>query len=189
MGIDRTPKFEHPVLIDRILAHMQDKLAGNIAWLDHAFGRSQRLVTMRDKSEWQYPGVYIGGDEYLNVLPGQDLGNRSFFIVSDPAAVDTSQRYIYLRNTVGLVCWYDLSTIYPAGTERNTEAAKWKILDTLDKIIFPAGMRMSITKIYDLAENIFKEYSLREIDTQYLMLPYGGVRFEMELIYREECYD
>ena len=50
-------------------------------------------------------------------------------------------------------------------------------------------MRMDITKMYDQAENIFREYSLKEIDTQYLMQPYGGVRFDLELIYREECYD
>ena len=110
-NIQKLPKFEHPVLIDRILAHIQDELLKGIGWLDYAFGRSQRLVTKREHNEWYYPGVYIGKNEYLNVLPGQHLGNRTFFIVSDPATLDTKQRYITLKSSVGLVCWYNLSTI------------------------------------------------------------------------------
>lgn len=188
-NIQKSPKFEHPVLIDRILANIQDELLKGIGWLDYAFGRSQRLVTKRERNEWYYPGVYIGKNEYLNVLPGQNLGNRTFFIVSDPATLDTKQRYITLKSSVGLVCWYNLSTIYPNNTERNTEAVKWKILSLLNGIIFPSGMRMDIIRMYDQAENIFREYSLKEVDTQYLMQPYAGVRFDLNLSYREECYD
>lgn len=190
MGIEiaRVPKRENPALIDRIFERIQDFLSNDIGWLDHAFGRAERLVTLREKSEWYYPGVYVGNGEYLNVLPGQGLGNRTFFIVSDPAIVDTSGRFIYLTSTVGLVCWYDLSRIYTDASQRNTEAVKWKLLDSLSSIIFPTGMRMGINRVYDLAENIFREYSLREVDSQYLMQPYGGVRIELDLTYREECY-
>ena len=191
MGIEiaRVPKRENPALIDKTIEKIQDFLAANIGWLDHAFGRAERLVTLRDKSEWYYPGVYVGDGEYLNVLPGQGLGNRTFFIVSDPAVVDTSGRLVYLTSTVGLVCWYDLSTIYPDASRRNTEAVKWKLLKSLDRMMRPSGIWITISRTYDLAENIFKEYSLREVDSQYLMQPYGGVRIEMSLKYREECYD
>lgn len=51
----------------------------------------------------------------------------------------------------------------------------------------PRGTRIELAKIYEQAENIFKGYSLREIDTQYLMQPYGGIRIDGFLMYREEC--
>lgn len=185
--IGKAPKFTNPKLVDRVLGFMQDRLLEGLGWLDYAFGRSQRLVTRRDQKDYYYPGVYIGGNEYINVLPGQGLGNRTFFIVDDPVELNTKHRLLTLQGTVSLVCWYDLSRIYEGTTERNTEAVKWEILRTLDGMVFPTGMWMAIGKMYERAENIFREYSLGEVDTQYLMQPYGGVRIELELAYREEC--
>lgn len=189
IDIPRVPKPDNPVMVDRIIGKLQDALAEGVGWLDYVFGRAQRLVTLQDKSEWYYPGVYVGGDEYLDVLPGQCMGNRVFFNTDDPELLVKQGRFLHMERTVGLVCWYDLSTIYAGTTARNTEAVKWKLLDTLDRIVLPTGMRMSMAKVYDRAENIFREYSLREVDSQYLMQPYGGVRIDMDLVYREACMD
>lgn len=187
INIPKAPKPKEPVLIDRIISFLQDELISGIGWLDHAFGKAQRLVTLRDQREYYYPGVYAGGNEYLNVLPGQGLGNRAFFIVNDPSTLETRQRFLTLKSPVALVCWYDLSRIYPEGAERSTEAVKWQILSLLSGITFPTGMWMSVGRIYEQSENIFKEFSIREIDSQYLMQPFAGIRFELELTYREEC--
>lgn len=187
-NIPRAPKPANTVMIDRALAYIQDQLIDKIGWLHHAFGRTQRLVSQREHKTWYYPGVYIGHNEYLNLLPGQGIGNRTFFIVDDPHTVDyNARRYNLIKSPVSLICWYDLSDIYPDGKERNTEDVKRQILNVITNLTMPDATRFEPTKIYEQAENIFKGYSIREIDTQYLMQPYAGLRIDGILIYREEC--
>ena len=185
---EKAPKPKNPVMIDRVLAYLQDSLVENIGWLDYAFGRAQRLVTRIEHKDHYYPGVYKGGNEYLNVLPGQGLGNRTFFTIDDPHTVEFNpRRYNNIRSPFSLVVWYDLRTIFKGTTERNTEEIKRQILRVLTNSVLPNGSRIEITRIYEQAENIFKGYSLKEIDTQFLMQPFAGIRIEGTLIYREEC--
>lgn len=187
-NLPKNPKPKNPVMIDRALAYIQDELIKNIAWLNYAFGRAQRLVTQREHKNWYYPGVYIGDNEYLNVLPGQNIGNRTFFIVDDPQNINFNPRqYNLIESPVSLICWYDLTDIYPDGKERNTEDIKRQILRVLTTLTMPNATRLTLTKIYEQAENIFKGYSIKEIDTQYLMQPYAGLRIDGILTYREEC--
>lgn len=187
-NIPRAPKKENPVLIDRAISYIQDTLIRKIGWLDHAFGVSQRLVTKREHKDYYYPGVYIGKNEYINVLPGQGLGNRAFFSVDDPHVIDFNPHmYNIIKSPVSLIFWYDLSDIYRDEKVRNTEEVKSKILRVLTNMTMPNGTRFELLRIYEQAESIFRGYSLREIDTQYLMHPYAGIRFEGTLIYREDC--
>lgn len=188
MKIDKAPKLTNPVMIDRVLACIQDALIDRVGWLDYAFGRAQRLVTKREQRDHYYPGVYIEKNEYLNVLPGQGLGNRTFFMVDDPYTIDYNpRRYNTIRSPFSLVLWYDIRTILGASEERNTEEIKRQILRVLTDVVLPGGTRIELTRIYETAENIYKGYSLKEIDTQFLMHPFGGLRIEGTLIYREEC--
>lgn len=186
--IDKAQKPSNPVMIDRVLACIQDSLIENIGWLDHAFGRAQRLVTKKDYRDHYYPGVYIGHGEYLNVLPGQGLGNRTYFTVDDPQSVEFNvRRYNAIRSPFSLVLWYDLRSIYPSTKERNTEEIKRQLLRVLSNVVLPSGSRIEVTRIYEQAENIFKGFSLKEVDTQFLMQPFGGLRIEGTITYREEC--
>lgn len=186
--IPAAPKPTSPVMMDRALAYIQDTLIEKIGWLNHAFGRAQRLVTTRERNNYFYPAVYIGSNEYLNVLPGQGLGNRTFFMVEDPQTIEYNpRRYNLIKCPVSLVLWYDLKTIYPDSTERNTEEIKGQMLRVLTNMTMPNGSRFELSKMYEQAENIFKGYSLKEVDTQYLMNPYSGIRFEALLTYREDC--
>jgi hypothetical protein len=41
--------------------------------------------------------------------------------------------------------------------------------------------------VYERAENVFEGYSLDEVDNQFLMQPFAGLRITGELIVDEEC--
>lgn len=188
--IPQAPKMNNPVMVDRPISYLQDELISKVGWLDHAFGRAQRLVTLRDQKEYYYPGVYIGNNEYLNVLPGQGIGNRTFFIVDDPQEVQFLPRsYSIIKCPISLVLWCDLSTIFQGTNERNTEEIKRQMMRVLSDAVMPSGSKIEVLKLYEQANNIFKEYSLKEIDTQFLMQPYAGLRVDGVLTYREDCND
>ena len=43
------------------------------------------------------------------------------------------------------------------------------------------------TAIYELAENVYRGFTLDEIDNQFLMHPFGGFRFEGVLSVNQPC--
>ena len=77
--------------------------------------------------------------------------------------------------------------VNPGVDNRNTEAIKAEIMKVINGGFLMKNGRIKITRIYENAENIYRGYSLDEVDNQYLMHPYGGFRFEGELHINENC--
>ena len=188
MNIPAVPKPETPAFLDEIVVQIQDILKANLSWLDYSFGRSQRLVTTKDKNNYFYPGVHIGYEKYINVFPDQELGNFSFFQIEDPQdLVSDTRRPSLIKIKYSLIFWANLDSIFQDKKDRNTEALKLQILQLLSQGLFLNNGRISVKTIFEKAENIYKEYSLKEVDSQFLMQPYYGLRFEGEIKYDKFC--
>lgn len=186
MNIAKVPKAKNPVLIDSVIAEIQDQLKANLEWLDYSFGRSQKLVTLKEKQNYFYPGVHIGSGTYLNVLPDQQLGNYSFFVLDDPQRVQFAPNTANnIKVNFSMIFWFNLNKVYPGLKDRNTEAIKAEILAFVTRKMFLKTGRITIEKIYENPENVYKGFSLKEVDSQYMMQPYGGIRFEGQLIFME----
>lgn len=181
-------KKASPVLLDRLIQDLQSTFEANFSWLNYAFGRAYRLVKEVDDKEYNYPAVYSGKAEYLSVLPDDTLGNFSFFEIDDPQEVDTT-----LLGRSGLVVkgsiifWYSLDSIYIDTTMHYGEDVKKSILSILNTPGITKSGRISIIKVYERAENIYRGYNLKQIDHQYLMFPYAGLRVECEFKINELC--
>lgn len=178
----------NPRLFDKIIGDMQRGLAAGLPWLNHIFGRAERLVREVGGRRFYSPNVYAGGNDYILVAPdSQQLGNFCFFTLDDPQGVtwspgDTSQ----LRAPFSLIVWVDMRTI-GVGENRNTEAVKREILTVLNGGLWLREGRMTISRIYERAENVFAGFSLDEVENQYLMHPFCGWRFNGELFINDDC--
>lgn len=185
--MDRVIKPSNPVLFERLFAEIQDGLASNIGWLNHIFGKAERLVKEINGRKYYTPNIYIDGNDYELIAPDSRLlGNYSFFVLEEPQDVD------YYRgepNNItapfSLIVWFDIRTI---NDDRNIEQAKQDLLRALNGGIYVTSGRYRITRIYERAENIFKDYTLDEIDNQYLMHPFCGFRFYGEVEVDDDCY-
>jgi hypothetical protein len=51
------------------------------------------------------------------------------------------------------------------------------------------GGRIILNRIYERAENIYRGYTLSEIDNQFLMHPFAGFRFDGILEFDELCLE
>ena len=181
--------YESPELLDRIIGNIQKGLSDNIGWLDNAFGRAERIVKYNDNGRRIYiPTVYIGENDYREVSPDSQLGNFCFFWVEDHQSVEwIDKQSIGIETGFSVIFWFDYRTIFNASSERNKERLKKEILDVLNGGFWLKSGRIKINKIYELAENIYKGFSLDEIDNQFLMQPFGGFRFEGVLKIEETC--
>ncbi len=79
------PIAEHPEGVERIITHMREAILNRLPWIDEAFGRAHRVYdTHSVGGRINYPAAYIGDGEYFSLLPNDDIGNFSWFEVSDP---------------------------------------------------------------------------------------------------------
>lgn len=195
MSNTNAPVIQNPIMLDRVIGNIQNGLVDNIPWLDAAFGRSQRLTKMMNGKRIITPNVYCGGwrghgpDDYIEVSPDSKIGNFSFFEIEDPQTIDATPWIRRITAPFGLIVWFDLKRVYNQYDNRNTEFLKAQILRVLNGRggwHLPDG-RMVINRIYERAENIYRGYTLSEIDNQFLMHPFAGFRFDGILEFDELC--
>lgn len=191
---NNAPIIPGAVMLDRVIGEIQEGLAQNVSWLDVAFGRSQRLQKMQAERRITYPAVYCGGwkghgeNDYIEVGPDKHIGNFAFFEVEDPETIDAGPWARTISSPFSIIFWFDLRTI---ATGRNIEKLKADVLWVL------AGRsgwhltngRIEVARIYEQSQNIYRGYSLDEIDNQFLMHPYGGFRIDGTLTFDELCYE
>ena len=191
------PIIKNPVMLDRVIAEIQTGLVENLPWLDVAFGRSQRLTKMMNGKRIITPNVYCGGwnghgaNDYIETSPDSKIGNFAFFEIEDPQTIDAGPWAREITVPFALIVWFDLTRIYDEADNRNTEYIKAQILRVLNGRAgwHLTGGRIVVNRIYERAENIYRGYSLSEIDNQFLMHPYAGFRFEGTMQFDELCWE
>lgn len=190
------PVIPNAVMLDAVIGEIQQGLVNNLSWLDAAFGRAQRLTKNIEGKRIVTPNVYCGGwnghgpNDYIEVSPDAKIGNFSYFEVDDPQTIDPGPWARQIKAPFSLIVWFDLTRVYGSRTNRNTEKIKSDILHILNGRAdwHLTNGRIVINKIYERAENIYKGYTLSEIDNQFLMHPFAGLRFEGLLEFDELCY-
>lgn len=202
----KAPIIPNAVMLDRLMAEIQDGLIQNLSWLDVAFGRCQKITKTIENKRYVVPMVYCGGwkghgaNDYIEVSPDDKIGNYSFFEILDPQTLTPEVWAKDIKAPFALIFWFDLRTIYKQNDNRNTERVKADILKILNghtQWHLPFG-RVTVNKIYEKAENVYKGYtlytrelnkglSISEVDNQYMMHPYYAMRFEGILEVPELC--
>ncbi len=195
---------ENPVLLDKVLQDMQKAFMDKLKWLNYAFGRAYKLVEHRpDGGKFIYPAIYNGNGEYLSLLPNDNFGNFSWFDIYDPQKItEVVQSLPQYTFDGAIIFWYNLNSIYEDETVMHTEEVKDEIMQVLTTpgFITSAG-KLTINNIYECFENIYRGYSIekiynnftykgegiQDIDKQFFMYPYAGIRIEFTLTTRELC--
>lgn len=185
----KAPVIDNPQLIDVVFGEIQNGLVDNLGWLDMAFGRAQKLVKIIETKKYFTPNVYTGiANDYIPVAPDSKIGNFSFFWLDDPQTMDwVPNQQGNIKTPFSLIFWFDLRRVYNSATNRNTELIKANILRTLNGGFQMKSGRIKINRIYEQAENIYRGFTLDEVENQYLMHPFAGFRFEGELTVIEPC--
>ena len=176
-----------PKLFDGVIQDLQDAL-GTLSWLNHIFGRSERLVQLKDGIRKYSPNVYQGKGEYISLLPDNTkLGNYCFFVMNDPQVVGMQmQAQNRVKSPFSLIVWVDMRKVGASYDDRNTELLKEDVLKVIRTAWLKKGS-VTLERIYERAENVFQGFSLNEVDNQFLMSPYWGMRITGEMVVNEDC--
>lgn len=180
---------ENPTLLDEAVGYIQLGLVKNLGWLDMAFGRAERLVKMIENKKYFTPNIYLGNEnEYIPVSPDSKHGNFCFFYTEDPQDLDWIPNIRGdIKSPVSIIFWFDMKRVFNNSSIRNKELLKEEILKVLNGGFWMQNGRLKINRIFEQAENIYRGFTLDEVDNQFLMHPFAGFRFEGEIIINENC--
>lgn len=190
MATEYIPKFTTPYLFDKVICELQQALKNGLPWLDYSFGRAERLIKTIDGRRYYTPNVYIGNDQYDVILPDDRHGCYSFFVLHEPQEMlNRMQTEVRIKSPFSLIVWTDMRRVEKVmrmPDERNTEYIKEQVLSVIETASKHKG-HVSISKIYQRAENVFEGFALDEVQNQFLMSPYAGFRFYGEMIVTNDC--
>ena len=187
-NLDRVPKPTDPQLTDKAIVQLQDLLALELPWLNHAFGRAQRLITENDRGKFIFPAVHIKNGEYQSVMPDSSLGNFSFFVIDDPQQLKTHKSSLSaITSDFSLIVWGNLEDILGEQTDRNSECIKRQVIKAITDCSYLLNCEVELLQVYEDARNIYKGYSINEVQTQFLTQPYYGLKIEGTLKQYDEC--
>ena len=193
---DRTPMLADAIMLDREIGEIQAALADRLSWLDVAFGRAQKIVSIESGKRYIRPSVYCGyrtkgqgKNDYIDVLPDSKIGNFCFFEARDPQELEPSPWIRRITAPISIIFWFDMRRIFGRDDYRNTERVKAQILKVLggrDGWVLPFG-RLTINRTYEETANIYRGYTLDEVDAQCMIHPFAGIRFDGVLEFNEVC--
>ena len=181
-------------LADNYFSIINEELLSQLPWLEQAYGRAELVKRTSGNKILKAPGIYVGvsrkKNEYLELFPDSRIGNFSFFWPLEPQILSTTPyQQSKIQVPFALIFWFDLRKVYTdyvAG--RDTEYLKAQILKCLMRqITLPNNAYITLGKVYETAEKIYKEFTIDQIDNQFLMSPFAGFRFEGVLYFEEPC--
>ena len=179
--------------IERIVSEINDALTISLPWLDKAFPRAERLAKSIEGRTLYIPGLYDGSNrfsknEYMALLPDSRIGNFSFFWFPDPVEVGwVPRKENLIKQPFSLIFWLDLRKVWATELKRNKEGVRDQILRVLSGDLFLSEGSFEINRVYELPEHIYREFTLSEVDNQFLMHPFTGFRFDGFITYYQQC--
>lgn len=193
----------NPVLEDAAFLLIRNKLESGLSWLNKAYGKAQKIVNRSGNipesyfpsgREVYFPGIHVGGNEYLDMFPDEHLGNYSFFDMRldeyrvDNWATKSPKKMMYKFNA-GLIVWFDFRTVYPSPADWQKYSVSnvvKLVIDELAAMTLP-GVHLEVDRYFETVENIYRGYTHTEIKNQFAMKPYGLFRIDLDINYRILC--
>lgn len=177
-------------LFDKVITELAEDLKTKLPWLAYSYGRAERLVKIIEGKRIYTPNIYLGDDQYDVILPDDRRGCYSFFVLSEPQDVlNRMQTEVRIKSPFSLIVWVDMRIVEKTMNmpdERNTEYIKEQVLSAISTARLHKGS-VSVSRIYQRAENVWDGFTMDEIQNQYMMSPFAGFRFTGEMIVTNDC--
>lgn len=181
--------FTNATLLDMAVEQVNVSLRAGLSWLTTAYGKGERRERAKDTGRILYPAIYLGsGNEYLSMFPDRHLGQYLWWDIEDGQTMDWKKFQLTFHDVrFGLVLWGDFRNVYPADYQTRTiEHIKKEVLTVLNTKAW-ANVSLVVDRVFERSENVYRGYSIAEIDNQFEMRPYFALRFEGRMRYSIPC--
>lgn len=176
--------------IDKKLQDISSHMSA-LSWLTYAFGLSDRMVELRDNTDYIFPACYISNTkDPMDVMPSDNYKAFCFWTKDGEGTFD------YEKGPARI--YYNVSCIFYVNLERVDPLANYKEVKTKVRQDIMTFFRREINKgigvlriqsiIDDDITEVYEGFSMEQIDNKFKMLPKYACRVNLELSFIPECY-
>lgn len=175
--------------IQSLASHMPSTATGGIAWLETSFALADRLVEFRDGKEFIFPAVFqdINSKDPHSCMPNDMPDAFSFWIKDDMRISDNNPARSYYK--ISCIFYMDLRQIAPTDNFKTTKTkVRQDILEFFRKHRYSGFGVLTPTGIIDEdITNVYKGYSVNQLDNIVKQLPKYALRFNFDFAFLNEC--
>jgi hypothetical protein len=177
-----------PALLDNVAIELRTKLMAHFNWLTNGYLIAERRVKRyEDGRDLRFPAVQVDDKEYINLLPDAHLQNHSYIERGGSDTIDYQRGRSQMQTEAAVVFFFDYRKVYPDEWGSSTiERVKSDVLDFFAQTSFTTAQIKPI-RFHDTASSIYQDYDYWEIDSQFLMKPYGALRVDLDIRYFQNC--
>ena len=183
--------LDDPVLIDEALVEIQLALEDKLTWLNTAYGKAEKRKVVNNNVTEIFPAIHSGRntkEDYIKLFPDSNLGNFSFFDITDGYGVDLARsKRAKAEFGFGLIFWFDFRKIYANNWENKSIGNVVELV--LDALKFSTFRRSTIDfeQIFEQADNIYSGYTNFDIEHKFHYKPFGGFRINGAISFNTRC--
>lgn len=174
-----------PVGIDAKIAEIQEALkTASLPWNEISFARAYKHARLKDGSKVYYPAVFQGtGKDYLSLFPNDNLDSYSFTYLDQPQDLrDDDNGIHYFESEIKIIVVYQPGKIGSLYDNRFSERLKYDVIQALHLV-----PDLEVNTTYDEIDECFSDFTVEEIESQYLSERYGALRFDCSVKFSNDC--
>lgn len=184
------PTKINPQGMDPAMTELTGALTLNLSWLDKAYSNVESFVEGKGRDITRYPATYVGTKNdrgYLKLFPDSYIGNFAYVEIAKQDMKYFPQQHTDHVVDFSIVFWFNFEQVYPDDHKNRTlENVKHEVFEVLNQSSF-SNFKVRFNEFVEGAENIYKGYTHKEIENQFLMRPYGGFKVTGQMRYTKPC--
>lgn len=174
---------ENPVSVEAVIEDLQNVLKKEVDWLDNIFPLSTKIMLRENKLDRYLPVYLPENGNHINLLPQRELGNYCFFTLDTPENILYQNGGFYMiKCNVSIVVHLNLNNV---GVR--LEQVKREFTRILSYRSWLTSGSFELKNVFDRHEEIWKGYTLSEVENQHKMYPYNSIRLSGTLLTKAEC--
>ena len=176
-----------PVLLDKEIAAIQAAMS-TLPWLAKSFGRAFKHFKTSEGSKVSFPAIFQAWKkDYYNAFPTDHVISQSF-VFADPSEVteNHSKKIHQIEKDISIIVFFDMERIDNTLEYPFQEKLKEDVIIALSIV---GNKRLEINEITDDIEEVYNDFSVSEIKTEFLQERYGAFKFDCTLFYKNENCD
>lgn len=179
--------------LDLKIQDIQFLISSNLLWLSKSFGLADRIVEERGDKPYIYPATYESNiKDPIPLMPGDAWNSFCFWIRSGDTSFDYKTNFApkdpLIKSKVSCIFYMDINKIDNILSYKETKSKVTEdILNFFNTLHF-SGMLVPQKFIEDDITEVFKGFTIEQLDNKFKIYPKWTCRIDFELAYRNDCY-
>jgi hypothetical protein len=176
--------------LDSKVQDIQILMHTSLSWLDKSFGLADRIVEMRDEKSYIFPATFESNTkDPIPLTPSDAWNSFSFWVKSGDTEFDKiNPQDPLITCPVSCIFYLDIHKIDPSASYKETKSKLIEDIFHFFNTVHFNGILTAKKFIEDDLTEVYKGFTIDQLDNKFKMYPKWTCRMDFELSYRDDCY-